>query len=110
MLLPTWRTSVSTTANAGPASNGAPVELTEVIDDLVGSAERAAFVRDALRDRLNGQRRLRALAALTDRFAANPAPAWRTSESSEQWVRNLRDEWNGRPADGMSDDDRPRIG
>ncbi|HEY7037147.1 MAG TPA: hypothetical protein VH482_37850 [Thermomicrobiales bacterium] len=75
-----------------------PKEVVDEIDELVGQRRRSEFLTELARKEL---RRRRLLAAF-DRAAGSlkdvDIPGWETSESAEEWVRDLRragtrDQW-----------------
>ena len=67
-----------------------PRKLVEEVDAKVGPRGRSQYVVEAVREKLDRERRL----ALFDEMAGTlkdvNVPGWETSESASQWVRELR--------------------
>lgn len=70
-------------------------ELVAEIDALVGSRKRSQFIEQAVRERLQRERLLKALEQAAGVLSAEDYPEWTTSEAVERWVRTLREEGNG---------------
>ncbi len=70
-----------------------PVALMEEIDALVGRRGRSRFLEEAAAEKLQMLRRV----ASFERVMATPTetiPEWDTRESTAEWLREIRGEWN----------------
>jgi hypothetical protein len=70
-------------------------DLVREIDALVGRRGRSQFIEEAATERLQ---RLRRVAAFEHAMATptEGIPEWETKESTAEWVRSLRQEWETR--------------
>ncbi len=75
-----------------------PSDLVAAIDQVVGAAQRDAFVRAAIGDRI---RRIAAFREGLARLQDTVIPEWETPESTAAWLREIRD-W----PDHWADDSR----
>jgi len=68
-------------------------ELLDAVDRIAGPRGRSRFIEAAIRSRLEQidlETELQTAGPLID---IEEHPDWATSESTEAWVRKLRDEW-----------------
>jgi Arc/MetJ-type ribon-helix-helix transcriptional regulator len=70
-----------------------PEAMVEEIDRLVGPRGRSEFIQDAIAAELQRRRRVAAFEAVAGTVKDGEIPEWDTSESSPNWVRSLREEW-----------------
>jgi len=71
-----------------------PKELLDEVDGLVGPRRRSQFTREAIEDKIVRQRRVEAFEEVVGSLKDDaPPPEWETSESTYEWVRSLRREW-----------------
>ena len=67
-----------------------PKEVVDEIDDLVGPRRRSEFLTELAQKELRRRRLLEAFDRAAGSLAEVEIPGWETSESAEEWVRNLR--------------------
>lgn len=75
-----------------------PKEVVDEIDEFVGPRRRSEFLTALAQKELRRRRLLEALDRAAGSLAGVEIAGWETSESAEEWVRNLRrtgtrDEW-----------------
>ena len=68
-----------------------PTRLIKEIDRLVGPRRRSEFVTDAISEKLEREKRIRATREAM-KLPPVDVPEWRTPEAASQWVRHLRRE------------------
>jgi metal-responsive CopG/Arc/MetJ family transcriptional regulator len=69
-----------------------PKEVVDEIDELVGPRRRSEFLTELAQKELRRRRLLEAFDRAAGSLAEVEIPGWETSESAEEWVRNLRRE------------------
>jgi len=79
-----------------------PQELVDRIDARVGPRGRSRYIQDAIEDRLKREERVEAFEALMRSHSGETIPEWDTAESTDEWVRQIRAEWDQRPASDPS--------
>jgi hypothetical protein len=67
-----------------------PAELLRAIDALVGQRKRSQFIQEAVEEKLALMRRAEAFDRVVGSIADGDVPAWETRESTEEWLRELR--------------------
>lgn len=67
-----------------------PRELIEEVDRLVGPEHRSQYFVKAAREKLARLRRIRAADVVRDALIGVDLPGWETSESTREWVREMR--------------------
>lgn len=68
-----------------------PDDLLEEIDKLVGKRKRSAFLADAVEKELRRRRRVELGAELANALHHRDIPGWETEESTQEWVRKMRE-------------------
>jgi hypothetical protein len=68
-----------------------PRELLAGVDEIVGPRERSQFIADAVAEKLARARRIRLAKELGGSLANVDIPGWETRESTERWLRELRE-------------------
>ncbi len=69
-----------------------PKDLLEEVDKLVGSRRRSEFLTAAVAEKVARLKLRQAAHKLGGSLEHTDIPGWETSESSADWVRNLRRE------------------
>lgn len=69
-----------------------PEEVLAAIDAEVGPRNRSHFLAEAAEAKLRNLRQLEAFKRVAGSLEHVDIPGWETSESSAEWVRNLRRE------------------
>jgi Arc/MetJ-type ribon-helix-helix transcriptional regulator len=70
-----------------------PDKLLEEIDARVGQRHRSEFIQGAIEERLHRLRRVEAFDRVVGSVADGEIPEWETRESTDEWLRKLREEW-----------------
>ncbi len=83
-----------------------PKDVLTEVDELVGPRRRSHYVTDAVEERLRRDRLLRAIDEMAGSLADVDIPGWETPESTSEWIRNLRREWDTRVAEPPGPTDR----
>lgn len=73
-----------------------PKELLDDIDKIAGKRERSKFIAEAADEQLKRMRRWVAATEVAGSLAESHIPEWATPESTSEWVRKLREEWDER--------------
>jgi len=74
-----------------------PSDLLEEVDKEIGGGSRSPFIAEAVERDLYRRETVRLFRELTSDPTARPSnPAWATPESTSQWVRAQREEWDRR--------------
>jgi metal-responsive CopG/Arc/MetJ family transcriptional regulator len=73
-----------------------PEGLVAEVDALVGRRQRSRFLAEAVREKLEHIRLVRAAERAAGSLQDVETPGWETSESTTEWVRSLRQEWDQR--------------
>jgi hypothetical protein len=68
-------------------------ELVQKIDALVGPRNRGQFLEEAAAEKLQRLRRVEAFERVVGSVADGEIPEWETRESTAEWLRSLRQEW-----------------
>jgi hypothetical protein len=71
-----------------------PDELIKEIDARVGQRRRSQFIQDAVEDKLRRLRRVEAFERILESPDEVGIPEWGTRESTSDWLRDLREEWD----------------
>lgn len=71
-----------------------PEELLREIDARVGQRKRNEFIQEAIQEKLNYLGRIEAFRWVAGSIADGEVPEWDTPESTAEWLRALREEWN----------------
>jgi Arc/MetJ-type ribon-helix-helix transcriptional regulator len=67
-----------------------PEDLLQKIDARVGQRKRSEFIQEAIEEKLNHLARVEAFERVVGSIADGEVPEWDTRESTEAWVRDLR--------------------
>ncbi len=67
-----------------------PRELIDQVDALVGPRKRSQFIQEAIEDKIGRRRRIEAFEQFAGSLKDVDIPGWETSESTAQWVHDLR--------------------
>jgi Arc/MetJ-type ribon-helix-helix transcriptional regulator len=70
-----------------------PDDLLQQIDARVGQRRRSEFIQDAVEEKLNRLRRIEAFERVVGSVADGEIPEWETRESTDEWLRELRQGW-----------------
>ncbi|HEX5499236.1 MAG TPA: hypothetical protein VFX03_08420 [Thermomicrobiales bacterium] len=71
-----------------------PGELINEIDARVGQRHRSQFIQNAVEDKLRRLRRVEAFERILESPDEVGIPEWGTRESTSDWLRGLREEWD----------------
>lgn len=67
--------------------------VVEEVDALVGQRRRSRFITEAVEEKPKRRRRVEAVDQVVGSSRDGGIPEWETAESTEAWVRALRDDW-----------------
>ena len=70
-----------------------PDILLREIDARVGPRRRSEFIQEAIEEKLGRLRRVEAFERVVGSVADGDIPEWETHESTAEWLRALREEW-----------------
>lgn len=70
-----------------------PSDLLQEIDSRVGQRKRSEFIQEAIEEKLGRLRRVEAFERVVGSVADGDIPEWETRESTAEWLRALREEW-----------------
>jgi Arc/MetJ-type ribon-helix-helix transcriptional regulator len=70
-----------------------PSALLREIDSRVGQRKRSEFIQEAIEEKLGQLRRVEAFERVVGSVADGDIPEWETRESTAEWLRALREEW-----------------
>jgi metal-responsive CopG/Arc/MetJ family transcriptional regulator len=73
-----------------------PQALLDEVDNRVGQRRRSQFIQEAVEEKLGRLRRVESFDRVVGSLKNADSPEWETTESTEEWVRALRREWEGR--------------
>ena len=73
-----------------------PQELMDEIDAPVGARGRSRFIQETLESEMRRRRRVAAFQRVVGSIADGEIPEWETPESTSEWIRSLRREWDDR--------------
>jgi hypothetical protein len=77
-----------------------PDAVLREIDARVGPRRRSEFIEEAVAEQLKRLRRVEAFERVVGSVADGAIPEWETRESTAEWLRKLREDWEPqRPAD-----------
>ena len=79
-----------------------PSELLREIDARVGQRKRSEFILEAIEEKLNRLRRVEAFERVVGSVADGDIPEWETRESTADWLRALREEWEPARSDAST--------
>lgn len=74
-------------------------DLLREIDSRVGQRRRSEFIQEAVEEKLGRLRRVEAFERVVGSVADGDIPEWETPESTAEWLRGLREEWEPHCAD-----------
>lgn len=69
-----------------------PEEVTRAIDKLAGQRRRSKFITEAVKEKLNRIRLLKALEETAGAIKREDHPEWKTPKDVAKWVTDLRKE------------------
>lgn len=70
-----------------------PDDLLREIDARVGQRKRSEFIQEAIEEKLGRLRRVEAFERVVGSVVDGDIPEWETRESTAEWLRALREEW-----------------
>jgi Arc/MetJ-type ribon-helix-helix transcriptional regulator len=79
-----------------------PSGLLQEIDARVGQRKRSEFIQEAIEEKLGRLRRVEAFERVVGSVADGDIPEWETRESTSEWLRALREEWEPNCADAST--------
>lgn len=73
-----------------------PEELVAEVDALVGQRRRSQFITEAVKEKLRRRRRVDAFERVIGSSKDGGILEWETRESTNDWLHDLRQEWEQR--------------